>query len=85
LIAKKISEPHIQPSSSRNGFAVVAGGAARLRGVSKDGRLRLLPSFEARREGRRAPLAITAKPLREDDSSVGLAISKIDGIIPAMN
>src|ERR1700720_819019 len=25
------------------------------------------PSFEARRQGRRAPPAITAKPLREDD------------------
>src|SRR5882757_498594 len=30
-------EPHIQPSSPRNGFAVIARGAARLRGVSKDG------------------------------------------------
>jgi hypothetical protein len=47
-----------------------------LRGVSKDGRLRLLPSFEARREGRRAP---------QDDGIVGLAVSKIDGIVPAIN
>jgi hypothetical protein len=30
-------QPHIQPSSPRNGCAVVARGAARLRGVSKDG------------------------------------------------
>src|SRR5258705_1264019 len=27
---------HTQPSSPRNGFAVIARGAARLRGVSKD-------------------------------------------------
>src|SRR4051812_29348208 len=34
---KHLYEPHIQPSSTRNGYAVVARGAARLRGVSKDG------------------------------------------------
>jgi hypothetical protein len=28
---------HMLPSSPRNGFAVIAGGAALLRGVSKDG------------------------------------------------
>jgi hypothetical protein len=34
------STPSILPSSPRNGFAVVAGGAALLRGVSKDERHR---------------------------------------------
>jgi hypothetical protein len=37
MMLKSVSEPHIQPSSPRNGCAVVARGAALLRVVSKDG------------------------------------------------
>src|SRR4051794_32991539 len=35
--ASSLTAPHIPTSSPRNGYAVVARGAARLRGVSKDG------------------------------------------------
>src|SRR3954454_9974995 len=63
MVRRRFIEPHTPPSSPRNGYAVVARGAARLRGVSKDGRGHqdLWPSFEARREERRAP---------QDDGSV---------------
>jgi hypothetical protein len=37
MMLKSVSAPYNQPSSPRNGFAVIARGAALLRGVSKDG------------------------------------------------
>src|SRR5947209_6041219 len=48
--ARTLTAQHTRPSSPRNGFAVVARGAARLRGVSKDAREHAGGrSFEARR------------------------------------